>query len=97
MPVIGVSGSPALKVSTVGSVHGMPTCALMRSITARAVGAGSGEADGDAVAAIARAAARAALRRAEYETRDVIRPSSRRGGAHSRGRSRILWRSERPP
>src|SRR5437899_10041754 len=37
IPVTGVSGSPALKVSTVWSRHGTPTWPLMRSTIWRAV------------------------------------------------------------
>src|SRR6266404_6795010 len=37
IPVTGVCGSPALNVSTVGSCHGTPTCALICSITSLAL------------------------------------------------------------
>src|SRR5207245_10713548 len=37
MPVTGVAGSPSLKVSTVGSVHGTPMFCLIRATTSRAV------------------------------------------------------------
>src|SRR5690348_9580678 len=37
MPVTGVSGLPALNVSTVGVVQGLPVCAFTCSITWRAV------------------------------------------------------------
>src|SRR5262249_16163878 len=39
MPVTRVCGSPALNVSRVSVIHGMPTCALMRSTISCAVGA----------------------------------------------------------
>ncbi len=37
MPVTGVSGLPALKVSTVSLCQGTPTCCWMRATTSRAV------------------------------------------------------------
>src|SRR5882762_10895435 len=54
MPVTGVAGSPSLKVSTVGSVHGTPMVCLIRSTTSRAVsGCWAGETVGAKVGASA--------------------------------------------
>ena len=50
-PVTRVSGSPALKVSTVSACHGTPTCDLMRSTICAAVGAAAACAEGAAAAA----------------------------------------------
>src|SRR5882762_1408715 len=54
MPVTGVAGSPSLKVSTVGSVHGTPMVCLIRSTTSPAVsGCWAGETVGAKVGASA--------------------------------------------